>query len=704
VTARGGRVLIVEDDDVTRDLLSRRLQQDGCSVAAAASGREALDLIESQLFSLLLLDIEMPGMSGLEVLTVLRRRYSPTELPIIVVVPGPQNEHVVEALSLGANDYVTAPIDLRVARARIQTQLSRLQAEADLRESEERYALAARGSNDGLWDWDLRTNLISLSSRWKSTVGCDDQCGNESPEVWLGRVHPDDVERLSADIAAHVEGRTSHLENQHRILHADGSYRWVLSRGVAVRDAAGNAYRMAGSQTDITEGKVSDPLTGLPNRALFMDRLRRSLERTRRHHDYVFAVLFLDLDRFKLVNDTHGHRFGDQLLIAIGQRIANCLRATDTVARLGSDPTLARLGGDEFTILLEDIRHAGDAVGVAECIQEALRSPFHLDGHETFTSVSIGIATSVTAYSQPDDLLRDADTAMYRAKALGKARCEIFDARMRNEAVERLTLETDLRRALERGEFQVYYQPIVALRSGALVGFEALVRWLHPHRGLVLPCEFIPAAEETGAILPIGAWVLAQSCRQMQAWPEPDGLAVSVNLSGRQFAQRDLVEQVTRALESTGLPGSRLKLEITESTIVQNLEAAGRVLQRLKGLGVQVAIDDFGTGFSSLSYLDRLPIDAVKIDRSFVRSITADRSAIVRATIALAHNLNLHVVAEGIDTEEQAVQLSGFGCEYGQGYLYGAPMPATDAETLMTVARSRGRSIQAAMPVPVGRS
>ena len=680
-------LLVVDDNETNRDLLSRRLQRHGYSVVSAASGREALDLIDAQPFSLLLLDIEMPGMSGLEVLQTLRRRYSAAELPIIMVTARQESSDVVEALGLGANDYVAKPIDLPITLARIQTQLSRKQAEAALQESEERYALAVRGANDGIWDWNLRTNVIYFSPRWKYMIGGDETSVTGSPEEWFKRVHPEDRERILADIAAHTEGLTPQFENQHRMLHADGSYRWMLSRGVAVRDTAGKAHRMAGSQTDITEGKLSDPLTGLPNRVLFMDRLRRSLERTARHPGYLFAVLFLDLDRFKLINDSRGHLFGDRLLVAIAQRLESCLRAADTVARLGRDHTLARLGGDEFTILLDDIRHVSDAVRVADRIQTNLEAPFQLDGHETFTTVSIGIATSATEYEEPEELLRDADTAMYRAKALGKARCELFDTSMREAAVARLAMETDLRRAVERQEFRLQYQPIVSLESGLVTGFEALIRWHHPERGLVEPADFIPVAEETGFILPIGSWVLREACGQMQTWeaanrPEVP-LTICVNLSGRQFVQSDLIVQIEEILATTGLAASSLKIEITESMIIGDLDAAVRILQRLKSLGVRIAIDDFGTGYSSLSYLDRFPIDSLKIDRSFVQSMRTDRSEIVRAIIALAHSLRLDVVAEGVDAEDQVDQLKSFGCDYAQGYLYSRPLEATAAEAVI---------------------
>ncbi|HEY6360956.1 MAG TPA: EAL domain-containing protein [Vicinamibacterales bacterium] len=690
--AASSPLLVVDDNEMNRDMLSRRLERRGYAVIVVEDGKRALEVIDTQQVSLVLLDIEMPGISGIEVLKTLRERYSAAELPIIMVTARQQSEDVVEALGLGANDYVSKPINFAVAMARIEAQLSRRQAEAALRESEERYALAARGANDGLWDWDLRSNHIYLSARWKFMVGYEDAEIAGHPDEWFGRVHPDDIDRLRAGIADHLEGRTPQFETEHRIRHRDGTYRWMLSRGLSVRDRSGQAYRMAGSQTDINQGKVSDSLTGLPNRLLFIDRLGRSIERTKRHKNYLFAVLFIDLDRFKVVNDSLGHIVGDHLLVAIARRLESDLRSGDTFARLGTHPTIARVGGDEFTILIDDIKDVSDAVRVAERIQANLQRPFTIDGHEVFMSASVGIATSATGYEQPEAILRDADTAMYRAKAWGTARCEVFDTEMRNRAVARLELETALRRAVERQEFQLHYQPIVSLDTGLPNGFEGLIRWRHPERGLVEPGEFIPVAEETGLIQPIGWWVLREACRQMRVWQASlcaYATTISVNLSGQQFMQSDLIDQIEQILQNTGLDGSSLKLEITESTIIGNIDAVVHTLLRLKELGVQLAIDDFGTGYSSLSYLQHLPIDTLKIDRSFIANMSADNSEIVRAIVALAHHLRLDVVAEGIETAEQRAQLIEFGCTHGQGYLFSKPV---DSEAAGLLIRSRCRS------------
>ncbi|MBI2072681.1 MAG: diguanylate cyclase, partial [Gemmatimonadetes bacterium] len=374
-------------------------------------------------------------------------------------------------------------------------------AEAALRESEERYALAASGATDGIWDWDLRSGVAYFSSRWKGILGYGEDELGRVPDEWLKRIHADDLPRVKVELATHGEARTPHLESEHRLLHKDGTYRWVLVRGLAVRDQRGEAYRMAGSLTDISDRKkaeeqlihdaLHDPLSNLPNRAFFMTLLDRAIKRTRRRSEYLFAVLFVDLDRFKLVNDSLGHGVGDQLLAAISLRLKSCVRPGDVVARLG---------GDEFTILLEDIRGVNDATRVAERIQAELKEPFIFDGREVFTSASIGIALSTAGHERPEYFLRDADTAMYRAKTRGKARYEMFDEAMHARAVAQLQLETDLRRALERAEFRVRYQPIVVLSSGQITGFEALVRWQHSERGLIAPGEFIPIAEETGLI------------------------------------------------------------------------------------------------------------------------------------------------------------------------------------------------------------
>lgn len=476
--------------------------------------------------------------------------------------------------------------------------------------------------------------------------------------------------------------------------------RWVENIIDLVSTAVDNLQLSQQTQRELEERKqaeeqlahsaLHDPLTDLPNRTLFMDRLSRALERAKRHTDYMFAVLYLDLDRFKVVNDSLGHSVGDQLLVESAHRLAACLRTLDTVARLG---------GDEFVILLEEIQDVSDAIRIVDRIQHDLSLPYDLDQHKAFISVSIGVVLSAIGYDRAEDVLRDADLAMYRAKALGRARYEVFDLAMRDRAMTRLELETDLRMALERQEFFVCYQPIVSLATAKIVGFEALLRWQHPSRGLVLPGDFIPIAEETGLIVRIGDWVLREACRQMQEWqvrfPMDTPLTVSVNLSAKQFAQPDLLQKIALVLQETGLGGDSLKLELTESMVVEDAESLSAVVLQLRTLGVQVQIDDFGAGYSSLSYLHRLPIDTLKIDRTFVGKIgvNGNGTEIIRTILGLAHNLGMKVIAEGVETTDQLVKLRGLDCEYAQGYLFAKPADGKVAETLIAESLALGQSI-----------
>ncbi len=564
------------------------------------------------------------------------------------------------------------------------------EAAAALRASEERYALAARAANDGLWDWDLRNGRIYYSTRWKATLGYQEHEIGNTPAEWFDRVHPDDRESLEVRLAAHLKRLISSFEHEYRIAHHDGVYRWMSCRGLAVWDAGGRATRIVGSQTDITERKLAeqrllhdamhDGLTGLANRARFMDRLSHTIARTRRSGLPLFAVLFLDLDRFKLVNDSLGHLIGDQLLIGIARRLERCLRPGDT---------LARLGGDEFTILLEELSGPQAAIAVAERISRLLEEPFHLAGQEVFSSTSIGIALSSSAdYQWPADVLRDADTAMYHAKMEGRSRYAIFDATMHDRARTRLQIETDLRRGFERGEFFVVYQPIVELGSRRIVGFEALLRWRHPQRGIILPSDFITIAEETGLIVPIGQFVLREACRQLYAWQQRHPtrpLSVNVNLSPRQLADPDLVERTSAVIRETHVAPGDLRLEITETAIIEHGDTASRILLRLRELGVQICIDDFGTGYSSLSYLHRFPIATIKIDRSFVSqmNLSSENTEIVRTIISLARSLGMAAIAEGTETTEQLAQLRALSCEYGQGWLFAQALEADEAATLL---------------------
>jgi diguanylate cyclase (GGDEF)-like protein/PAS domain S-box-containing protein len=689
MTTRQGTLLVVDDNDDNRDVLSRRLRHKGFLVTVAADGREALECIGREVYDLILLDVEMPGISGLETLSRLRVARSQTQLPVIMVTARSEGASIVEAFRLGANDYVTKPIDFAVALARIQTHLAHKWAVEDLRDSEERYALAARGSNDGLWDWNLIANEVYWSPRWKAMLGHDEQEIGNSPDEWFGRVHDEDIERVKSALAAHLAAGSDHYESEHRILHRTGMFRWVLSRGAAVRDGAGKATRLAGSLTDITDTKLADALTGLPNRLLFLDLVERAIKREKRRPHPTFALLALGLNRFNVVNDSLGPLTADRLLVAIARRLQASLRPTDTVARDEPSSTLARLGGDEFNVLLDDIRDAGDAVRVAERLRHALQEPFEVDGHQVFTSATVGVAISKTGYHRPEEVLRDATLALNRAKADGTTSCEIFDPAMRDRAISRLHVETDLRHAIATGAFELHYQPIVSLRTGRITGFEALVRWRHPVRGLVGPLDFIPIAEDTGLIHDITRLTLTESCRQMVQWQRQYGSdapgVMCVNVSSKLFADAALMGELKSILASTGMKPSSLKLEITESAFINDMAAARVTLDHAQAMGIEWSLDDFGTGYSSLSHLHGLQIDTVKIDRSFVSRIGVERhgAEMVRAIVALAHTLGMDVVAEGVETAEHATRLIELGCESAQGFYYSKAVDSTAAGLLI---------------------
>ena len=499
------------------------------------------------------------------------------------------------------------------------------------------------------------------------------------PDPWFSRVHSEDRTRVKAELDAHCRGETEHFETELRMLHEDGGFRWMLCRGLAIRNREGKALRVAGSLTDITEGKVADALTGLPNRLLFRDRLHHAIQRYLQDSPRTCAVLYLDVDNFKLINDSLGHSFGDELLMAVARRIENCMRSSETL--------VARLGGDEFAILVEGVTHGETVRAMAERIIESIARPFSFHGREVFTSTSIGIAIANGSGGGAEDLLREADTAMYQAKSQGRNRYQVFDPNMKERVTRRMELENDLRRAIERDELQLYYQPIIALATGEIFAFEALVRWQHPVHGLVNPEQFIFIAEETGLIVPLGRWVLDEACRQVAFWQQQGRaeLTVSVNVSSRQLSNRDFLGEVSFVLERTAIPPHTLKLEITESTIMENPEAGAAMLSELRKLGVRVGIDDFGTGYSSLASLHRLPLDVLKIDRSFVMKMeeSPENTAIVRTIMTLAESLRLAVIAEGIETKQQRDMLHAMNCTYGQGFLFSRPITSPLASELL---------------------
>jgi diguanylate cyclase (GGDEF)-like protein/PAS domain S-box-containing protein len=670
------RILLVDDDAFAFEFLKVFLSEVQAShtLAWRSSYAAGMEAICSSDFDLCLLDYQLGEHSGLD---FLREAHSKDARTPIVMLTGQGDKKLDhEAQKLGAVDYlVKGGFDAEAFDRVVRYAVERQRTLERLRVSEERYALAAQGSNDGIWDWEVGRENMHLSSRWKSIIGFTDDEVPDKVDTWLGRVHSDDLGRLKHALDAHIEGSTHHFENEHRLLHRDGTWRHVLVRGQAVRDHAGKATRIAGSLTDVTQSRSKDPLTGLPNRVLYLDRLERSFQRARRDPNYRFALLFVDLDRFKIVNDSLGHGAGDELLAGIAKRLERCLRGVDTVARLG---------GDEFTIILDDVREPDGAIRVATRIIEEVARPFELDKQEVFTGASIGIAMYTSTYRAPQDLLRDADTAMYRAKALGKARYVVFDHAMHEKAMSVLTIETELRRAIDAGHLEAFYQPVLDAKDERLLGFEALVRWKHPGRGLIAPDNFVPIAEDSSLIVALDRFVLRQACMQLERWrrdfPELD-LTMSVNASRRQFALTNCADTLAAILKDASVPAEKLKLEVTESVSMDPSPVVATQLQRVSDLGVHLVVDDFGVGYSSLALLNKYPFRALKIDRSFISRLDTQTQAleVVKAILAMGTALKLTVTAEGVESKPQLEMLRSLRCDHAQGYYFSAPLPADKA-------------------------
>jgi len=669
-------------------------------VSEAAGGREALALFETLKPDLLVLDLMMPDMDGYLICSRIRSLPGGKRIPILILTGLDDANSIAQAYEHGATDFINKPVNATILCHHIRYMLRTSNVLHALLRSESRLELAQRIARIGNWDWNPRTNRFAMSNELCRLVGIQPTDFAGTFEAFLGLVHPDDRSLVKGALEKLISHGTP-CDIDHRIVLPNGTDFTSHLQAEGVREEETEELTIVGTAQDITERKQAekaihrlayyDSLTGLANRVLFKDRLSNALSYAQRHHLHL-AALFIDVDRFKVINDTLGHTVGDLLLIHVAERLSESVRQSDSVSRhADQEPShaLARLGGDEFTILLTSLPQPEDAGRVARRILDSLTHPFSIDGHEIFISASIGISIYPSDGTTVEALLKNADTAMYHAKEQGRNNCQFYSSGLNAAAAERLDLESDLRRALDRQEFVVYYQPKLNIHSRKILGAEALVRWKHPKRGLVPPGVFLNAAIDTGLIRPMDEWVLREACRQVQAW-ERAGLppmTVSANVSNSLFHGRTLPGTVAEALRDSGLNPSQLELELTESIAMRDVEASVTMLEGLRTMGIRLSIDDFGTGYSSLSYLQRFPLSRLKIDQSFVRDLLTNENnvKITRAIIAMAHSLNLSVLAEGVETDGQLTRLREEGCDEVQGYLFSRPVCAADFEALLRI-------------------
>lgn len=692
-------VLIVDDDQAQRLMLHETLKQAGMVTEEAENGAEAVTLFEQHSPDLVLMDIKMPVMDGLEACSRIRQLPEGRDVPIVLITGLDDHESIMQAFDVDATDFITKPVNWPILNHRVRYLLKASEAFSALRESEIRLSDAQRIAVLGNWELDLANNTLHWSDQIYKIFGLHSEKFEATYEAFLNSVHPDDRKYVTEAINQALSENEPYSID-HRIILPDGSERTVHEQGEVVLSKNGEPIRMQGTLQDITKRKIAeeqilnlayyDTLTGLPNRMHFKEHADRALNLARDDGSKV-ALMFLDLDEFKRVNDTLGHDTGDELLKNIARNLTEGLRTSDSVAKVEpltpSVTTLSRLGGDEFTILLGGFASGRQVAHVAQRVLDHLSQPVIVRGQEFFITGSIGIAVYPDDGEDVETLQKHADIAMYQAKNEGKNSFQFYSEQRNVHTPERLGMEAKLRRALERDELVLHYQPQVSATTGDIIGMEALVRWEDPEIGLVPPGRFIPIAEESGLILPIGEWVMQVACNQALAWQQAGfkPMRMSVNLSSHQFRQAGFVQTVQKALDSSRLSPDCLELEMTESIIMQQVDKTITDLRRLKEIGLSLSIDDFGTGYSSMSYLKRFPLDTLKIDRSFVNDITQNNSdaAIIKAIIALAKSLDLTTIAEGVEEEAQLLLLRELGCNYIQGFYFSRPLPINDFEQFL---------------------